>query len=602
MKAAVRALLLGVLAHPAHAQCGAGVYVSTGHIGCACSGPCPQLPYDSIDVDMTPDGRFVVFAARDPNGNWQIYRHDRDADENGVFEELVGRQTSQFTWSATGSSRQPKISDDGNSIVFTSTATDIVQGCVDQNGNVADVYRIDYVPVICGVTLANPSRVSVTANGCQGSEPATDPSISADGSRVAFLTRSSLDPADTNGFADLYVRTYLAVPCSQVTLQCAPPPAAPVCGVCDSRIAVESRGVLDPVTQTDAVSAMTGVSGGEITPDGNFVVFWSDAPDLDRHGVDLNGAQDVFLRELLPVGGHTERVTTNNDPGFRASATPLTGSFASGNLAGKIAYEDLIPGGLVYVRDLATGTATSSAPGQAAERPRMAEGGDSVVFYRGGAVWIRDLTLGAEALVDCGNGATLSFGLDRLPPALTADGVEVAFASSSSDLVGGDANGLQDAFVLRPTALLGGPFCDASDASLAQCPCSNPGAPTTGCENARTTGGVELRVLARTLSPASITLTGHGFPTMAAPTAVVLRSADLNPAGPTVFRDGLSCLATPVSVLGAATASGGGSEHVFGHAAGVGSFYYQLWYRSQPAIYCDPAAASNLSSGQRVLW
>jgi hypothetical protein len=603
-RVALRTLLLAGPVFPLHAQCGSGLNASMRTVGCMCDASCSQLPSESIDVDMTPDGRFVVFAAVDPAGNWQIYRHDRDGDEDGVFQDDVGRQTAQLTWSLTGSSRRPRISADGNSIVFTSTATDIIQACpsVDQNGNVADIYRIDLIPVLCGVTLANRSRVSVDATGCQGDDPAYHPSISADASRVAFLTRNQLDPTDTNGLTDLYVRTYLSVPCSQVTLQCAQPPAPPVCGVCDSTIAVESRGVLDPATQTDLISTTSHIFGGEVTPDGNHVLFWSDAPDLDLPGLDLNGTLDVFLRELLPSGGHTERLTNNFIPGLRATATPLTGSLASGTVAGKVAYEDLIPGGLTYILDLATGTTTSTALGQAAERPRIAESGNYVAFYRQGSTWIRDIALGAEARVDCGNGSTPLFQFNWTPPALTADGSEVAFVSSSTDLVNGDANGVPDAFVLRPTGLLGGPFCDASDGSLALCPCINPGASSTGCENAKTTGGVELRVAARTLSPPRMTMTGHGFPTMSAPTAIVLRSAGLNPAGPVVFRDGLNCLAAPTSMMGAAFASGGASEHVLDHTAGVGAYYYQLWYRSGPASYCDPVGASNTSNGQRVLW
>jgi hypothetical protein len=43
---------------------------------------------------------------------------------------------------------------------------------------------------------------------------------------------------------------------------------------------------------------------------------------------------------------------------------------------------------------------------------------------------------------------------------------------------------------------------------------------------------------------------------------------------------------------------------VFGHGAmvGAGTFHYQIWYRSQPASYCDPLAAFNLSNGRSLVW
>jgi hypothetical protein len=153
----------------------------------------------------------------------------------------------------------------------------------------------------------------------------------------------------------------------------------------------------------------------------------------------------------------------------------------------------------------------------------------------------------------------------------------------------------------------GGPsdFCSATDGALASCPCGNAGDPDTGCDNAQGTGGVHVDVAAQTTSPNGATLTGTGFPTMASPTAIVLRSNALDPASPVVFGDGLRCVAaSPLVRLAAATASGGSSTHAFGHGAlaGVGDFFYQLWYRNTPSSFCDPLAAFNLSSGVSLTW
>ena len=149
-------------------------------------------------------------------------------------------------------------------------------------------------------------------------------------------------------------------------------------------------------------------------------------------------------------------------------------------------------------------------------------------------------------------------------------------------------------------------FCDATDGALLSCPCANPGLPDTGCDapigpalGGGLTGGVRLDVAGQSFPPNRATLTGSGY--AGAPAAVVIRAPALNPSGPLVFGDGLRCVALPVVRLGAAVSSGGLSTHVFGHGAGPGAFYYQLWYRSTPASYCSPDAF-NLSNGRQLVW
>jgi hypothetical protein len=161
-----------------------------------------------------------------------------------------------------------------------------------------------------------------------------------------------------------------------------------------------------------------------------------------------------------------------------------------------------------------------------------------------------------------------------------------------------------DAVVLIDTDDFGS-FCDASDGALAACPCANPGTPSAGCDNAQSTGGVSLSLLAQTTSPNGATLQGSGFSTMGAPTAIVIRSNALDPSSPVVFGDGLRCVSAVSLVrLAATTAVSGTSVHAIGHGAmaGPGTFYYQLWYRNTPSTFCDPFAAFNLSNGARVGW
>jgi hypothetical protein len=147
-------------------------------------------------------------------------------------------------------------------------------------------------------------------------------------------------------------------------------------------------------------------------------------------------------------------------------------------------------------------------------------------------------------------------------------------------------------------------FCDASDGALSGCPCANPGFPDTGCDNPAGTGGVKLIVIAQQTSPTNrATVQGIGYPATATPSSVVIRAPALDPGSPVVFGDGLRCIGVPLVRLGASIASGGVSTHSFGHgmSAPPGPNFYQLWYRSQPPMFCTPDAF-NLSNGRVITW
>jgi hypothetical protein len=147
-------------------------------------------------------------------------------------------------------------------------------------------------------------------------------------------------------------------------------------------------------------------------------------------------------------------------------------------------------------------------------------------------------------------------------------------------------------------------FCDGTDGSLSSCPCSNAGGPSTGCDIQQGTGGVGLCVVSQETSPQNrVTWQGTGFPSASAPTSIVIRSTALDPAGPMTFGDGLRCIGNPVVRLAATFASGGTVTHIHGHGAmaGSGDFYYQLWFRNTPAMFCTPEAF-NLSNGRVLTW
>ena len=147
-------------------------------------------------------------------------------------------------------------------------------------------------------------------------------------------------------------------------------------------------------------------------------------------------------------------------------------------------------------------------------------------------------------------------------------------------------------------------FCDGSDGALASCPCANVGHPTTGCDLAQGTGGVRMDIVTQQQGAQNrATLVGSGYPVMSAPAVTVLRGSALDVSSPVPFGDGLRCVASPVVRLAGTAASGGQSTHTFGHGtmAGTGDFFYQLWFRNTPVMFCTPEAF-NLSNGRSLTW
>ena len=184
----------------------------------------------------------------------------------------------------------------------------------------------------------------------------------------------------------------------------------------------------------------------------------------------------------------------------------------------------------------------------------------------------------------------------EIPGSLTGT---ICYRVLSTDGMGNTGSSPQLCFTAEANS-----FCNDADGSLASCPCGNPGAPDTGCEIQQGTGGVRFDVVLQEISPQNrVTTSGTGFPSTSTPSAVVIRAPSLDVAAPVVFGDGLRCIGTPLVRLGADIALFGTSTHTFGHGtmAGSGSFYYQLWFRNTPAMFCTPAAF-NLSNGRQLDW
>jgi Tol biopolymer transport system component len=151
---------------------------------------------------ITPDGRFVAFhswddglVAGDDNNSYDVFVQDRTT---GVLERV---SLSSGGVQGNDWSQAPAISDDGRFVAFQSFADNLVTG--DTN--------FDYDVFIRDRQAATTVRASVRTDGSEGglSLASFAPSLSADGSVVAFASEADLVAADTGFPVDVYVHDEL---------------------------------------------------------------------------------------------------------------------------------------------------------------------------------------------------------------------------------------------------------------------------------------------------------------------------------------------------------------------------------------------------------
>lgn len=154
---------------------------------------------DDFDAAMSADSGTVVFTSlaknldpADTDINHDVYVRDL------ARGDIVLASTSSAGAKSNGSSFAGPLSADGGTVAFSSLATNFDPADTDLN---FDVYLKDLRDG--DVILASTSDAGVKGNNFSG-----DPSLSADGSRVAFeSTAFNLDPADTRFDFDVYVKS-----------------------------------------------------------------------------------------------------------------------------------------------------------------------------------------------------------------------------------------------------------------------------------------------------------------------------------------------------------------------------------------------------------
>ena len=354
------------------------------------------------DISMSPsisgDGRLVAFASRASNlvpfddnededfycDGWDVFVRDRQNGTTEVISSPINDDEEDVSVVGNCDSRQPSISADGRYVAFMSDSYNLILH--DYNDKWSDDgERVGGDDVfIRDRQLGITELISLATDGTQGNDNSSSPFISTNGRFVAFISdASNLVPDDTNEVSDIFVR--------------------------DRQ---------DGTTERVSISS-SGKEGNNysyqpsISTDGRYVAFESYASDLvsgDTNGSDEDG-QDVFVRDRQ--NGTTERVSVDSDDmqGNGDSGYPVISA----------------DGKSVFYESYASNLVSNDTNGY------------SDIFKR-------DLQSGMTERISVASDGTQG-NRDSHKPSVSANGRFISFASRTTNLVPGGANGFMHIFV-----------------------------------------------------------------------------------------------------------------------------------------------------------
>ncbi|HEY0460429.1 MAG TPA: hypothetical protein VGC97_14935 [Pyrinomonadaceae bacterium] len=238
--------------------------------------------YDStipvIGGDFLEEGRYVAFQSSgaglgtSSGKKRQILWRDRNTGETKLVSVGMGGTEGN------GDSFAPSISADGKSVAFESTATNLTEN--DANG-VSDVF-------VWSATSGKVARVSTAAGGVQANAASSEPTISGDGSFIAFSSGASNLTPGVEGINTINV--YLR----------------------DMR-----SGMTKLISADEKTKKGVGGSNPSISDDGSRLAFYSYAASLVAD--DKNNLWDIFLYDA--GNPKLKRLSLTNDRTERNQGT-----------------------------------------------------------------------------------------------------------------------------------------------------------------------------------------------------------------------------------------------------------------------------------------
>ena len=321
----------------------------------------------SFDADISASGRYVAFVSvagglvkGAKGGHREVYVFDRKTDKTRIVS------TTSSGEPAAGDSDEPVISADGSTVAYHSSAKNLVANDLNKT---EDVFA---TRLGAGERTI---RVNTSATGVEDPAGAEEPSITADGSEVAFTAENKTELVPGAVEDEVFVKNL------------------------DTR-------ALELISQAPG----TGAPGddlddeAEITPDGRYVVFSSGSSNLGTGpAADAPYDRDILLRDRLTQT--TTKVGVDN-AGLGSKDIDFTPSISDDGT--KVAWRATGSDENIYLRDIAAGTTTLITP-DTKKRGRGCQG---------------------EGAFICGEVST---------PAISPDGKLIGFESIGMGYVKGDA-------------------------------------------------------------------------------------------------------------------------------------------------------------------
>ena len=272
--------------------------------------------FDYFYPAISADGRYIAFSSnaknlvpRDTNNTADIFVYDINTEET----TRVSIASDGTQWNSY--SESPSISADGRYVAFTSGASNLIPGEINEGGlfvhdrQTKQTTRIGdgaqssisadgrYVAFwvktfdtelnasifVHDRQTSQTTLVSINSDGMEADDYSYFPSISADGRYVGFASRAhNLVPENTNGFSNVFVHDRRS---KQTTLV---------------NIALDGSG-----------GDGFGSSSPSISADGRYVAFFSSSNNLVEGDTNAVFVSDVFVRDRLTK--QTTRVNVASD-------------------------------------------------------------------------------------------------------------------------------------------------------------------------------------------------------------------------------------------------------------------------------------------------